>query len=435
MDELQIIIRSGKCDWGKCLFCGWGPAESRKMSIHDMKDLIDEKFERADNAEWVKIFNSGSFLDENQIPKALRSYIVRKAAEKHVGRLVVECLPKFITDESIHDIESKDVKVYIAIGLEVADDEVLKKLGKGITTTESFEKAAHLAHMHGIGIRAYLLANPPFVKNVKESLKQSIEFALKHADYVSVCNVFPHAHSKVFEMWVEGKWKPLGRKDFEEMMKEYKDQRIEKYFDEFVHPPRWREQPLIKGATEKELMHPYYGVWQDYINRFWEPDASKDTLLFIPCSFRKPYFSSQLHKAIFSIIDGLEIKEKMQIAAISSPGVIPYEFVNYYPFNRYDWPEWEETPEIKKKYVEVTQARIEKFLESHGKHYKKVYCYFKPTAESYTALKQACSKLGITLIDCLKEGTYEEIKDEKNPLSLPQALEDLKAAMSNDSSD
>ena len=429
MDEIQIIIRSGKCDWGKCLFCGWGPAEARKMSIHDMKDLIDEKFEKADNVEWVKIFNSGSFLDENQIPKAMRSYIVRKAEAKGVRRLVVECLPKFITDASIHDIESRGVKVYIAIGLEVADNEVLKKLGKGITTVESFEQAAHLAHMHGIGIRAYLLANPPFVDNVEESLRKSIEFALKHSDYVSVCNVFPHAHSKVFELWVEGKWKPLGRKEFEGLMKEHKDQRIEKYFDEFVHPPRWKEQPLIKGATEKELMHPYYEVWQDYINRFWEPNPDKSILLFVPCSFKKPYFASQLHKAIFSIINGLEIKEKLQIAAISSPGVIPYEFVNYYPFNRYDWPEWEETPAIKKKYTEVTQRRIEAFLEAHGSSWKKIYCYFKPTSESYIALERACERMNIKLVNCLKDETYEKTKDEKNPLSLPQALEDLKAGL------
>jgi len=429
MDEIQIIIRSGKCDWGKCLFCGWGPVESSKMTIHQMKEFIDDNFEKVKDIEWVKIYNSGSFLDENQIPKAMRSYIIRKAEEKNVKRLVVECLPKFMTDEALKDIESSKIKVYIGVGLEVADNDVLKKLGKGITTIESFAQAAHLAHMHGIGIRAYLLANPPFVKDVKESLKQSIEFALKHSDYISVCNVFPHAHSKVFEMWVEGKWKPLGRKEFESLVKEYKDTRIEKHFDEFVHPPRWREQPPIRGATEKELLHPYYEVWQDYINRFWEPNPDKSILLFVPCSFKKPYFASQLHKAIFSVVNGLEIKDKLQIAAISSPGVIPYEFVNYYPFNRYDWPEWEETPEIKKKYTEVTQKRTESFLEAHGSNWKKVYCYFKPTAESYIALKRACEKLGIELINCLKDETYDKIKDEKNPLSLPQALEDLRTGL------
>ncbi len=428
--EKLVIIKSGKCDWGKCLFCGWGPMEFKRMTIHEMKKFIDDKFADVANFEWVKIYNSGSFLDENQIPKAMRSYIVRKAEEKNVKRLVIECLPKFITDEALRDMESSKVKIYIGVGLEVADNDVLKKLGKGITTIESFANAAHLAHMHGIGIRAYLLANPPFIDNVEASLKMSIEFALKHADYVSVCNVFPHAHSKVFELWVEGKWKPLNRKEFESIMREYNDQRIERHFDEFVHPPRWREQPPIRGATEKELLHPYYEVWQEYIDRFWEPDPGKSTLLFVPCSYRKPYFASQLHRAIFSVVNGLEIKDKIQVCAISSPGVIPYEFVNYYPFNRYDWPEWEETPVIKRKYTEVTQARIEKFLQSHGSNYRRVYCYFKPDSESCIALKQACGNLGIDLVVCLKDETYEKIKEEKNPLSKTEALEDLKTALS-----
>jgi len=428
--EKLIIIKSGKCDWGKCLFCGWGPIDFRKMSIHEMKKFIDEKFAEVKGAEWVKVYNSGSFLDENQIPKAMRSYIVRKAEEKGAGKLVVECLPKFITDEALKDIESTKAKVYIGVGLEVADNDTLKKLGKGVTTVESFAKAAELAHKHGIGIRAYLLANPPFVNDVKESLHKSIEFALQHSDYVSVCNVFPHAHSKVFDMWVDGSWKPLSRKEFEGLMKDYDDKRIEKHFDEFVHPPRWKVQPWIQGATLKELLHPYYAVWQDYINRFWEPEKGKDVLLFIPCAYRKPYFNSQLHKAIFGVLNKLPISNRLQLAAISSPGVIPYEFANYYPFNRYNWPEWEETPEIKRKYTEVTQMRIENFLNAHGSNYKRIFCYFKPTSESYIALKKACERLGIELVSCLKDGTYESIKDEKNPLSKEAALEDLRTTLS-----
>ena len=110
----------------------------------------------------------------------------------------------------------------------------------------------------------------------------------------------------------------------------------------------------------------------------------------------------------------------MQIVVISSPGVIPYEYANYYPFNSYDWPEWEETPEIKKKYVEVTQARIENFLRSH--QFKKIVCYFKPTSESFIALKQACENLGMELQNLIDDKTFDKVKDEKNPLAQPVAL-------------
>jgi predicted RNA-binding protein len=109
---------------------------------------------------------------------------------------------------------------------------------------------------------------------------------------------------------------------------------------------------------------------------------------------------------------------------LSSPGVIPYEYTDFYPFNKYDWPEWEETPEVKEKYIEVTQKRVENYLKTHA--YKKYFCYMKLDSESYIALKQACKKLKIELVNCLDEETYDKIKTEKNPLTFPSALEDLK---------
>ena len=50
----------------------------------------------------------------------------------------------------------------------------------------------------------------------------------------------------------------------------------------------------------------------------------------------------------------------------------------------------------------------------------------KLESESYIALKQACEKLKIDLVNCLDEETYDKIKAEKNPLTFPSALEDLK---------
>ncbi|MFH0830108.1 MAG: DUF5591 domain-containing protein [Candidatus Aenigmatarchaeota archaeon] len=427
MDKV-IYLNSGKCGWGKCIFCGWGAKESRVKSIHELKRMLDEIF-LTEKFDRLKIFNSGSFLDERQVPRAFRSYVVRKCEAAGVKELVVESRGEYFTKEFVDDMKSDRVKVSIGYGLEVADDEMLKKLQKG-TTAADFVKASDFLHKNGFQMRAYVMVNAPYTD--RESLRRTMKTAMEHADSICMMNWFPHGASKAFDLWAERKWKMLTEKEFNEWTAEFTDRKVEKYFDEFSFTPKWPidKQLPIKGATEKELLHPYYEIWQEYINGFWKKDKSKDMLLFIPCSFRKPYFCSQLHKAIFSVLDKLPIMEKLQICAISSPGVIPYEFVNFYPFNRYDWPEWEETPEIKKKYTEVTQARIENFLQAHGSNYKHICCYFKPSSESYIALKQACAKLGIKLTDCLKESTYEKIKDEKNPLSLPEALEDLKDSLS-----
>lgn len=426
MDKI-IYLNSGKCAWGKCLFCGWGPREYRKKSLHELKKMIDGVFLRG-GFDRLKVFNSGSFLDERQIPRAFRSYLVRKCEQTGVRELVIETRGEYLTKEFVEDMKSDKVKVTIGYGLEVADDEMLKKLKKG-ATVKDFLEASEFLHKNGFGMRAYVLVNAPYT--TRESLRKTMKTALEHADSICLLNWFPHGYSKAFELWLEGKWKPLTRKEFEEWTAEFDGRKVEKYFEEFMFRPRWpnEKQVWIRGAGEKQLVHPYYEVWQDYINRFWEPPGDKDILLFVPCAYRKPYFRSQLHRAIFSVTKNLKIKGRIHFVAISSPGVIPYEFVNYYPFKRYDWPEWEETAEIKKKYVEVTSMRIENFLKAHGDNYKKVLCYFKPSAESYIALKKACEKLGIKLVNCLKGETYEKIKGEKNPLAREEALEDLRATL------
>jgi uncharacterized protein (DUF2249 family) len=427
MVDKTIYLNSGKCGWGRCIFCGWGAKETRVKTIHELKKMIDDVFLK-EKFERLKIFNSGSFLDERQIPRAFRSYLVRKCEAAGVKDIIIESRGEYLTQQFADDMKSDKVKVTIGYGLEVADDEMLNKLQKG-TTTEAFTKASKFLHDNGFGMRAYVLVNAPYT--TRESLKKTLEIAMKHADSICLMNWFPHGASKAFDLWIEGKWKPLTERQFNEWTGEFKDKKVEKYFDEFTFTPRWpmEKQTPIVGATEKELTHPYYEVWQEYINGFWKPDKEKDVLLLIPCAFRKPYFNSKLHKAIFSVLGKLPINGRLQVCAISSPGVIPYEFVNNYPFNKYDWPEWEETDEIKAKYVSVTSGRIERFLGAHGKQWKKIYCYFKPDSESYIALKKACKKLNIKILNCITDKTYSEIKAEKNPLSLPAALEDLKTAM------
>jgi hypothetical protein len=427
MDKI-IYLNSGKCGWGRCIFCGWGAKESRVKTLHELKEMIDDIFlkERFDR---LKVFNSGSFLDERQIPRAFRSYLVRKCEANGVKELVIESRGEYLTQQFVDDMKSDKVKVVIGYGLEVADDEMLAKLKKG-TTVAGFLKASKFLHDNGFGMRAYVMANAPYT--TRESLRKTIAVALEHSDSICIMNWFPHGASKAFDLWIKGEWKPLTERQFDEWTAEFTDKKVEKYFDEFGFKPQWprEKQTAIVGATEKQLLHPYYEVWQEYINGFWKPDSSKDVLLFIPCAYRKPYFNSKLHKAVFSVLEKLPIFPRLQICAVSSPGVIPYEFANNYPFNAYDWPEWEETEEIKAKYTAVTEARIERFLEAHGKNYKRIFCYFKPTSESYQALKLATDKLNVKLTNCITDKTYSEIKDEKNPLSLPQALEDLKDSMS-----
>ena len=99
---------------------------------------------------------------------------------------------------------------------------------------------------------------------------------------------------------------------------------------------------------------------------------------------------------------------------MSTPGVIPYEFSYEYPFNSYDWPEWLETDEVKRDYIEITKMRVKKFFEKHGNHYKLIFAYFHLESETLQAIRLAFEELNMTdkLIVVLDYETYIKIKSE-----------------------
>jgi len=218
MKEKTIFISSGKCNWAKCLACGWGRIACEKKSVHDLKKFFDKKLDT--DADRIKIFVSGSFLDDNQFPRGIRKYVARKMQGRE---LVVESRPEFITDETLSDF--KGVKLLVAIGLECADDKILKKYNKGFTLYD-YTKAADTLHKNNFKVRTYLMIGLPW----KIDYNKSISFTEKYSDEIVLINTFPHYLSPLYQMWLQGKWKPLDKKEFEKIVSNFKH---EKEFNNF----------------------------------------------------------------------------------------------------------------------------------------------------------------------------------------------------------
>ncbi len=398
-----IVLSSGNCSWGRCIFCGWGKG-GKKLSVEELK----EKFQEDDI---VKIFCSGSFFDENQYPLEFQKYV----AEKMRGKtLYIESRVEHITKEKLELF--KGVNLIVSIGLEAADDEVLKKLNKGLTI-EKFKQACDLVHSFGFKVKAYILVNPPY--DYPGLLEKTIKLAKEYCDEFILINTYPHQNSKLLDLWLEGKWRPLDEKEFYEKVGDYPSE-----FNNYNFIPKIPKEKQVNlvGVGVEYIDHPHFNVWQDYIIRFYKVD--KEYVLFHPCSKKKPYYLSRTHKSIKRVISGFPWFKKINFIVISNPGVIPIELSNYYPFNAYDWDERLETPEVMKKYIEINKKRIKEYLKRHK--YKKIFSYFKPESESGTALKMACKELGINLIDLVDKETYEKVKNLRNPLIHPLMLKKFK---------
>ena len=429
-EEVKIfILNSRKCSWGKCIFCGYGKIYGIKTKDEILKridNFFQKEFKKNHKIKEIRVFGSGSFLDEKQIPKEVRRYFIEKCKKNNIKGITIESRPEFVSIEKLKEFNGLNLRV--AIGLEIADNKILRKIKKGFSLND-FEKAVNIIHNANAKVRTYLLVNLPFVKNIKKSLTFSVKYAEKFSDSIVLINLLPHKNAKLMELWLRGEWNFLSREEFFKLTEKFrKNPKIEFDVETFHFVPQFPKnlRKRLVGVGEEFLVHPYYEVWQDYLQRWYKPPKEKDILLFLSCSYKKPYSKSETHRKILKKLEKVG-RRKIHEVMLSSPGVIPREFENLYPFNAYDWDEKLETEEIKERYIEVTAERIENYLRFHKNSYRKIFCFLKYDSESYKALQKACNKLKLNFENLLRKETYKKIKmkGESKVLQNDEALNDL----------
>ncbi len=419
-----LILNFGRCAHGKCVFCGYGRISGAPADPKEISRRYDMFFQELKGETQVKVFGSGSFLDDAQIPAQSREEFIRRCKDAGVKQVTIESRPEFITSEKLAEFDGLELSV--AIGLESSYDELLKKLNKGFTT-DDFEAAAKTIHDSGVKVRAYLIVNTPYTDDIQKSLDDSVEYALGHADTIVLINLLPHYRAPVAKLWMEGRWSFLSKDEFKDAVKEWvKDPRVESDEETFRFVPSFDESARddLEGVGEWYLTHPHYEVWFDYLIRWYEPPKDR-VLLFLPCSFGKPYSTSSTHKGFIERLKRVG-RNKFHEVMISNAGVIPREFEARYPFESYDWNERLETDAIKNRYIEIISERLIGYLTAHKKCYLRIACFLKPDSESYKALVLACEEVGIELANLLKDTTYKNVKEkEGSPLKSQEALDDL----------
>ncbi len=414
-----VILNSGQCRYGTCYACGWGQ-KKYPVNIGKLKNKV--KSLNLKEIDKLKVYESGSYLDNKQFPKEFREWLVQHLKKQGVQEIVVESLPNFITEEKLQEFD--DLDYTIAIGLEAADDEVLEEYGKPFRL-QDYEEAIEKIHSHGGKVKTYIMVNIPFSK--ENTLQKSMEYTLDKSDEIVLINTYPHNQSKLFDDWVDGKWKPLNREEFLNKVDKWKDlPEVSIEYENMYFLPKFPEEKKedLKGCSIDLITHPHYRVWQEYFQKFYQKPEEKEILLLLPCSYKKPYYQSNTHKSIHNKLKETGKDKKIHRVVVSSAGVIPIDKCDNYPFTAYDWPEWEETPEIKEKYIEVNTERVKKYLENQD--YDRVLAYFKPDSESWKAVEKAAEQLELEIKNLFTEETYKEVKDERNPVAKKKALEDLK---------
>jgi len=193
--SLTVLLTTKGCSWARrdgCTMCGYIADSNPDAQSSDIQKQLFEVLARYGTGfRIVKLFTSGSFLDQEEVPIDARDAILSALAD--TPKVIVESRPEFVTSEILDHVVRSNRHVEVAIGLETSNDDIRNScINKGFTFRD-FVRASKVAHSKGLTVKAYLLLKPPFLTESEalEDAIQSTHEVAPHADTISLnlCNV------------------------------------------------------------------------------------------------------------------------------------------------------------------------------------------------------------------------------------------------------
>ncbi|MCX9082022.1 MAG: archaeosine biosynthesis radical SAM protein RaSEA [Candidatus Methanoperedens sp.] len=211
---LTIIFQTSGCKWGNCTMCGYVYDSACAPPSHDdLMKQFDHAMTRCKDEDFmVKIFTSGSFLDDSEIaPDTRRLMLSRLNEDARVKKIIAETRPEYVTDEKLSQVRAALGKKFeVAIGLETSNDLIRKDcINKGFSFSD-FTQASLVAKKNDVTVKAYLMHKPPFLSEgiAMNDMIHSINDASPFARTISMnlCNV--QKGTLVDEMFERGDYRP-----------------------------------------------------------------------------------------------------------------------------------------------------------------------------------------------------------------------------------
>jgi len=186
-----IVLPTRGCFWahrGGCSMCGY-IYDAGEITQERVYKNFEEALGRLEGVEYLKLFNSGSFFDTQEISEETRERILSLLEERGVQRLQVESRPEFITSSAVeHSWSLLRGQLEVGIGLETINDSIRQKsVNKGFGR-EEFSKALEICRGRGVKVKAYLLIKPPFIPErlaIEDAVSSAREAFRLGADRVS----------------------------------------------------------------------------------------------------------------------------------------------------------------------------------------------------------------------------------------------------------
>ena len=187
-----------------------------KWSQEAIIDYVREALKRIEGKKGpfaVRMFTSGSFLDNGELKPETRRKIFELLAEMdNVEEIVIESRSELVRYDAVKELAEivPDKHFEVAIGLETANDDIADvSINKG-NTFEDFVRASEITRKAGANVKTYLLLKPIFLgeRTAIEDVKESITKAEPYTDTFSI-NITDIQKGTLYErLWEKNEYRP-----------------------------------------------------------------------------------------------------------------------------------------------------------------------------------------------------------------------------------
>ena len=212
VDAGVIILRTAGCSHfrgGGCSMCGYNVGSDPNVNPATILKQFEHAAHEIGEVQFLKIYTSGSFLDECEVPLDTANMMLRYCKDRHL-RLLFESRPEYVSSERLDKLIAVHDDIEVALGLESSNNRILSySINKGFAA-EDYEKAARLLAEKGLDIRTYVLLKPPFITE-SEAIADSIstmKFAAKMSDTISLNPVNVQKGTLVEKLWRNWAYRP-----------------------------------------------------------------------------------------------------------------------------------------------------------------------------------------------------------------------------------
>ena len=205
VDAGVIILQTTGCSHfhrGGCSMCGYNIGSSGNIAPKDVSKQFARAIEELGKIDLLKVYTSGSFLDEREIPVEQADQILRHCSDNHT-RLLFESRPEFVTPEALDRVIRVHDQIELALGLESANDKVLRcSINKGFTVKD-YDDAVRALEDRRVDIRTYVLLKPPFLTEAEavDDAKATIAHVAKNSKTISLNPVNVQKGTLVERLW------------------------------------------------------------------------------------------------------------------------------------------------------------------------------------------------------------------------------------------